>query len=113
MSAAAQPLQLRQDIRHPSDLQLTRRALAGDADARFEFVHRLRCIPAILRSMQHSTSFTQEELEEVTQRAMTAIWSKLDAFDGRAKLETWAYGFCAFELRKWRERERRADSDRH
>ena len=102
------PLALRQDIRHPEDFDLTRKALAGDEDARREFVRRLKCVPPILRSMQRGASFSAEDVEDVTQRAMFAIWSKLETFDGRSKLETWAYGFCGYELLKWRERKGRS-----
>lgn len=91
-----------QERRYPKDYQLTRRALSGAKGARLEFVGRMGCIPAILRSMQRTGRFRQEDLEEVTQLTLTAIWTKLGRYDGRCKLETWAYGFCLNELRKWR-----------
>ena len=49
----------------------------------------------------------EEELADTAQEALTAIWSKLATFQGRSRLETWAFGFCMNELLKSIERTQR------
>jgi RNA polymerase sigma-70 factor (ECF subfamily) len=48
-----------------------------------------------------------EDLAEVEQETLAALWFKLWTFEGRASLETWAFRFVAFELHKGLERRRR------
>lgn len=44
-----------------------------------------------------------QDLEDLTQQVITALWARLESYTGNAKLETWAYGFCLLEIRKWKE----------
>ena len=96
-------LQLVHDLRHPADLALAREALASRGTARQSLARRLRCIPAFLRKIAGADSLRGDDLEDLTQQVVAALWSRLDSYDGRAKLETWAYGFCLLEVRKWKE----------
>ncbi len=91
------------------DGALVRRALAREPEALGRFVQRLRCVARILhaRNARSGTPFRAEELEDLTQDALAAVWRKLPGYDGRSRLETWAYRFCELEfLRRLRTRRR-------
>jgi RNA polymerase sigma-70 factor (ECF subfamily) len=97
---------------HAADLELVTRARSGDADAIARLVERMSCVPAMLRDRHRrlGNPLSPEELAEVEQETLTALWSKLAVYEGRASLETWAYRFMVFELHKGldrRHRERR------
>lgn len=78
------------------DLELSRRALAGDPEARDEFVRRMSCIPRVLGAINARTGrpLAPEELNDLCQEVFAVLWNKLSGFEGRAKLETWAGRFC-------------------
>jgi RNA polymerase sigma-70 factor, ECF subfamily len=89
-------------VLHTSDLDLARRARAGDALAIELLCRRLACVPAILRDRhaRYGSPLKAEDLEEVQQATLVALWSKLGSFEGRASLETWAFRFTVLELLK-------------
>ena len=70
---------------------------------------RLSVLPAILRALhgRMSASLSPDELTEVSQESLAVLWSKLTTFDGRVRIEAWAYGFCAVQLIKFVERRQR------
>ena len=39
-----------------------------------------------------------EDLDDLVQDTLVAIWRRLDSFAGQATLETWAYRFCQFQV---------------
>ncbi len=82
------------------DLALVRRCLEGCERSLSELIHRLECVPRLLASLNDKLSahLTHEELADLTQDSLTAIWRKLGTFEGRSRLETWAYRFCFLEL---------------
>lgn len=90
------------EVTHASDLDLVRRARAGEALAIELMCRRLGCIPAILRDRhaRYGSPLRADELEEVEQETLTALWAKLAAYEGRASLETWAFRFTVLELLK-------------
>lgn len=94
-SAAAGPV-------HASDLDLVKRALAGEPLAVELVCRRLACVPAILRDRhaRYGAPLRLEELEEVQQETLVALWAKLAVYEGRASLETWAFRFTVLELLK-------------
>ena len=61
----------------------------------------MKCVPAILRAENHrlGSPLRYEEVEDLIQDTLAAVWGKIDRFLGEARLETWAYPFCALELR--------------
>lgn len=77
-----------------------RRAQAGDARATETVLERLACVPAMLRSRHRrlGAPLGADELEDVEQETLTALWTKLGLFNGIASLETWAYRFAMNEL---------------
>jgi RNA polymerase sigma-70 factor (ECF subfamily) len=83
-----------------ADLALVRQALRGDAAAIDALVERLRCVARILTTvnLKLGRPLRDDELEDLAQDAMVAMWRKLEDYDGRAALETWSYGFCTFEV---------------
>ena len=83
-----------------NDVQLVADALAGRQDAIRAFLERMRCVPRMLtaRNRQFGRPLADDELEDVVQDTLTALWKKLPSYDGRAALETWAHQFCYFEF---------------
>jgi RNA polymerase sigma-70 factor (ECF subfamily) len=94
------------DAAHAADRELVRRAHDGDREAIDALIDRLACIPAILRDRHRRIGgpLTADELAEVEQETLAAVWSKLRTFEGRASLETWAFRFTVHELMKGVER---------
>src|SRR5690242_10532522 len=88
------------------DVELVRRARRGDSAAIEAVLQRLACVRAMLRAChrRHGSTLTPDDLAEVEQEVHAALWAKLDGFEGRAALETWAYRFVALELLKAFER---------
>ncbi len=82
------------------DLDLVGRCLEGDARSIRELATRLACVPRILYSINHRTGrpLGDEDLADLSQDAVIVIWSKLSTFEGRGRLETWAYRFCFLEF---------------
>src|SRR6185503_6089298 len=70
---------------------------------------RLSCVPAMLRDRHRKMGqpLRPEELAEVEQETLAALWDKLAVYEGRASIETWAYRFVVLELYKGLERRRR------
>lgn len=94
---------------HEEDLSVIRAALAGKGAAVERLVDRLACIPPMVRARHRRLGgpLGPSELEDVIQDVLTAVWGKLDRFEGRSSLESWLYGFCVRELLKTLERRRR------
>jgi RNA polymerase sigma-70 factor (ECF subfamily) len=61
----------------------------------------MRCVPAILRveNARLGRGLRPDELEDLVQDTLVAVWRKIDRYMGEAKLETWVWEFCALELR--------------
>ena len=87
-------------VRHLQDLELARRALAGDNRAVEDFVTRMSCVRRFLRFKNASfgSPLNSQELEDATQDTLMALWRKLGEFRGQGKLESWAYRFSYLEL---------------
>ncbi|MEM9381565.1 MAG: sigma-70 family RNA polymerase sigma factor [Planctomycetota bacterium] len=94
--------------RHAEDHALVRAVLAGDVGATEVLASRLGCIPPMVRALHRRLggNLIEEDLLEITQDVLTAIWRKLDRFEGRSRLETWAYGFASKQVLKGLERAR-------
>lgn len=94
---------------HAADLDLVRRATSGDVAAIGAVLHRLGCVPAMLRSLHRRLGgpLRADELAEVDQNALAALWGKLGGYEGRATLESWAFRFVQLELHKALDRRRR------
>ncbi|MEM6672992.1 MAG: sigma-70 family RNA polymerase sigma factor [Planctomycetota bacterium] len=95
--------------RHAEDHALVQAALSGDVRATEALASRLGCIPPMVRSLHRrfGGNLDDEDLLEVTQDVLASIWRKLDRFEGRSKLETWAYGFASRQVLKGLERARK------
>ena len=87
---------------HRRDLAFVSRILRREPAALEEMGRRLACLPAMLRHQARrlGASISEDELEEVAQDTVVALWTKLSTFEGRAKLETWAFRFATLELLK-------------
>ena len=82
------------------DLVLVRGALAGRRDAVRAFLARMQCVPRMIGAQNEKLGrpLSEDELEDVVQETLVAIWKKLAVFDDRNALETWIYPFCFFEF---------------
>ncbi|MCP3917365.1 MAG: sigma-70 family RNA polymerase sigma factor [bacterium] len=95
---------------HERDLRLVRSASAESPRKAQELAERLSCVPAMVRARHRKigSPLDEEELTDVIQDTLVAVWAKLDRFQGRSTLETWVYGFVVRELYKGLDRYRRA-----
>jgi RNA polymerase sigma-70 factor (ECF subfamily) len=94
---------------HSKDRVLVQRALGKEPPAVEQLIERLRCVPRMLaaKNNQLGRSLRSDELEDLAQDTLYAIWRRLPEFSGNASLETWVFRFCYLELlRTLRERER-------
>jgi RNA polymerase sigma-70 factor (ECF subfamily) len=74
------------DTAHPEDLELVRRAQAGDADAFGELVERNR--RAVFRAALAAVG-SAAEADDVAQEAFVTAFQKLGGFRGEASFKTW------------------------
>jgi RNA polymerase sigma-70 factor (ECF subfamily) len=100
------------------DRVLVQRALRGESAAVEQLVERLACVPGMVRALHRRKGgpLRSDELEDVEQAVIAALWGKLAQFEGRARLETWIFRFTQLEVHKALDRRRRAraeDIDRH
>lgn len=96
--------------RYPrSDRQLIEGVLSGESAARESFVERMRCVPRMVASQNGRLGhpLSGEEMEDLIQDVQLDVWKKLDAFEGRAALETWVFRFCQIGLLRALERRKR------
>lgn len=95
---------------HERDRVLVRAAASEDPRAAQQLGERLSCVPAMVRARHRKlgSPLEEEELSDIIQDTLVALWAKLDRFEGRSSLETWAYGFVVRELYKGLDRFRRA-----
>ena len=91
-------------------------ALAGRAPAIVRFLARMQCVPRMLHAQnaRFGRPFTPEELADVIQETLLAVWRKLSGYNGLARLETWVYRFCYLEyMRRLRAKRRQRSSSRN
>lgn len=82
------------------DLELAQGALQGQAHAIEGLIARLKCLPRMIAAQNTSLGrpLGTQDLEDIVQNAITALWGKLPRYDGRVRLETWAWRFGYLEL---------------
>ncbi|MEM7203271.1 MAG: sigma-70 family RNA polymerase sigma factor [Planctomycetota bacterium] len=92
-----------------ADARLARRASCGDPAAVPELLRRLACVEVVLRQHNRRAGhpLSGDDLADAQQETLTAVWRKLDRFEGRSSLETWVFGFCHHEFQKALHRSRR------
>ena len=91
---------------HAADVDLVRRAGAGQRDAQQLFCVRMDCARHFLQSMvrRRQRRFVYDELGDLVQDVLLNVWRRLPSYAGAARLETWVYSFC---WRTFQEAERR------
>ncbi len=82
-----------------ADRELARRAAAGDERAREEVAGRLACVRRFLAALDERRGgrLGPDRLDDLEQDVMRILLAKLDGFEGRATLETWAFQVCKLE----------------
>jgi RNA polymerase sigma-70 factor (ECF subfamily) len=88
------------------DLDLANRARKGDPRARERIAKRFRCIPGILGSRNAKLGFPlrPEDLDDLVQDVVVAVWKKIGHYRGDAPLEGWIYSFCILEMKSFMRR---------
>jgi RNA polymerase sigma-70 factor (ECF subfamily) len=88
------------------DIELTRQAQEGDPAARERFAVRLRCVPIFVRSRNATLGhpLNRDDLEDLVQDVVMAVWRKIGLYRGEAPLEGWIYRFCMLELKSYMRR---------
>lgn len=102
-------------VREVSEVELVRRAQAGDGDAFARLVDRYG--PMVL-SLAYASTLNEADAEDVAQETFLVAWRALAAFRGDAQFSTWLYGLarsrCVDRARRARVRPalaRNADDD--
>ena len=87
---------------------MIRRALRGDRESLAELLRRLESVETMIRGLHRrmGSPLDHGDLEDLTQDTLITIWNKLESFEGRAALTTWAYRFCFLGLLDRRRRAR-------
>lgn len=94
------PDERKRALRRAGDLRLAQAYVARDPAAAEELALRLACVPKLL-SKAHGhlgRPLGAADLDELSQDVVVKILEKLETFEGRATLETWAYRICHLEL---------------
>lgn len=88
------------------DLALVRAAQRGGAAATDQLFARLGCVARMLaaRNAELQPPLPAAELEDLVQETLFALWRKLAEYDGRGRIEAWAFGFAVLELHAQRRR---------
>ena len=79
------------------DLQLVRSVLAGgDTPALERFIDRMSCVPTILLHCngRRRGRLSDEDLADLAQEVLIAVWESLPTYLGQGALESWVYPFC-------------------
>ena len=95
--------------RHAGDIHLVRRFQNGEPDANEEIARRLSCAFPIITSLSRGFGgdLRAEDKADVAQDAITKAIRRLGTYQGRARLETWMYRICFWELMTYVRRKRR------
>lgn len=85
---------------HPEDLDLVRRAVAGDPGAGELLATRLGCVGRYTLTLNREGGFGLDShaLRDVAQSAVARVLAKLAEYRGEASFETWACAFVRGEL---------------
>ncbi len=81
------------------DLAIVQRSLLGDDAAQALLVARLSCVSKILHSLNErmGNRLQDQDLADLSQDTLLVILGKLSIFEGRGRIESWAYRFCFLE----------------
>jgi RNA polymerase sigma-70 factor (ECF subfamily) len=92
-----------------ADREFLRAVKQGEPSALSSFIERMACVPAVLRAhnARLGRPLDSDELADAAQETLSIVWRKLEQFEGRARLETWAVQFALHELSKALQRKRR------
>ena len=79
---------------------MVRRALRGDTKGYNELVAHLDRVPALVRRVNERLGALLEpgEIDDAVQEVVLQVWHKLSAFEGRARFDSWLYGFVRNEV---------------
>lgn len=82
----------------------------GDRPSLARFIERMSCVPVILShcNARGRGALTDEDLADLSQEVLVAVWEKLPTYLGQGALESWVYPFCTQKyLNSVRARQRR------
>ncbi len=83
------------------ELELVRRAVAGDPTARAALAPYFAKVPRIVAALcrQSGTRVAPQDQDDVVQDCLALLWRKLPDFAGRARLTTWLFRVVSLELK--------------
>ena len=64
------------------------------------FAERMRCVSRMLAAQNRRLGrpLQDEDLADLAQETLLQLWNRLSDYQGRAKLESWAWSFCSLGL---------------
>jgi len=85
----------------PEDLDLACQAFKGNSLARKQLAKRLRCVPNFVaaRNVSLGRPLHGDEIDDLVQDVVTAVWKKIDRYRGEAPFEGWVYRFSILEFK--------------
>ncbi len=100
MTVRREPHGETETVPRSDDRDLISQAKRGEPRAIAALFDRLRCVPRMLshRNRTYGSPLDTQELEDVAQEILIAVWRKLEQFDGRGPIEAWVHRFCVFQF---------------
>lgn len=85
---------------YAADLALVRAACSRERHAMETLFERLACVPRIIGALNRSlgSPLDLEEQSDLVQDVLIVLWRKFEEYKGEARIETYAYRVCRFEL---------------
>jgi len=74
-------------------------ALSGDQEAVRRLLRRMNCVRGMVRyqSRRLGANLRPDELEDLVQTTLLAVWKRLDTYTGAGRLEAWIFRFTYLE----------------
>ena len=97
---------------HAPDLELVRAAQRGDDAAVETLIGRLGCVRRFVayRNARLGSPLGPDEIEDVVQETLFAVWRKLSSYEGSGAFEAWVFRFAFLEVQAQLRKRRRGPS---
>lgn len=97
---------------YAADLAIVRAACSRERHAMESLFERLECVPRIVGALNRSLGapLDVDEQSDLVQDVLIVLWKKFEEYKGEARIETYAYRVCRFELLNAARKKRRRRS---
>lgn len=94
------PLTTQTAEQYAADFALVRAVCARERSAMDALFRRLECVPRIVAALNRGlgSPLDTDERNDLVQDILIVLWRKLDSYCGEARIETWVFRVCRFEL---------------